>query len=160
MAAARSNLFGRVATYPMVGYDFLCVEGDLAQAAEVVRVTIAFWCLLAGGLLPVLVVFVAKADRRLDIRNPRDVHAIQSGVRKRAYGAHLNGHEAFPLFAAAVVIATIRGVPQDGLDMWALTWVFLRIGYTGAYLADLAKVRPVLWALSVLTATAIFVLPS
>ena len=25
------------------------------------------------------------------MHNPRDVHAAQTGLRKRAYGAHLNG---------------------------------------------------------------------
>ena len=73
--------------------------------------SIAFWCVFAGGLIPVLVVFVAKSDPRLDVQNPRDVHAIQIGVRKRAYGAHLNGLEAFPFFATAVIIATLRNVP-------------------------------------------------
>ncbi len=120
---------------------------------------IAHWCLLVGGILPVLVVFIAKADPALDIHNPRDVHAGQQGLRKRAYGAHLNGNESFPLFAAAVLAAAIRGVPPALLDPFAVAWVALRLGYTAAYLGDYARVRPGLWALSVAASIAIFLLP-
>lgn len=122
--------------------------------------SLAFWCVFAGGLIPVLVVFIAKSDERLDVHNPRDVHAIQTGLRKRAYGAHLNGLEAFPLFAAAVIVATIKGVSATGLDALAIAWLAVRIAYTAVYLADLAKIRPALWALSVVIAVAIFLLPA
>jgi uncharacterized MAPEG superfamily protein len=122
--------------------------------------SVAFWCVFLGGLLPVAVVFVAKADPLLDVRNPRDVHLIQTGLRKRAYGAHLNGHEAFPFFAAGVLVATIRGVPPTLLDPAALLWLAVRLAYTAAYLLDLARIRPALWAGSVLAAAAIFLLPA
>lgn len=121
--------------------------------------SIAFWCVFVGGLLPVLVVLIAKRDPRLDVRNPRDVHLAQTGLRKRAYGAHLNGFEAFPFFAAAVVIAAIRGVPAGYLDAAASAWLATRLSYTGAYLFDLARLRPGLWALSWLIAAGIFHLP-
>lgn len=118
--------------------------------------TIAFWCVFAGGLLPILVVFVAKQDPRLDVANPRDVHLHQTGVRKRAYGAHLNGLEAFPFFATAVVMASIRAAPAPWIDGLALAWLVTRLAYTGVYLADLYRIRPGLWALSVLLSVAIF----
>lgn len=121
--------------------------------------TIAHWCLLCGGLLPILVVFVSKSDPQLDIRNPRDVHIHQQGLRKRAYGAHLNGNEAFPLFAVAVLSGMIRGAPQGSIDAWAFAWVILRFGYTAAYLWDWARLRSLLWASSVIVAVAIFILP-
>jgi uncharacterized MAPEG superfamily protein len=79
---------------------------------------------------------------------------------KRAYGAHLNGLEAFPLFAAAVITATQRGVPQSRLDWTALAWLGVRVCYTGAYLGDWAGIRPVLWAASVLISIGIFILPT
>ena len=121
--------------------------------------TFAFWCLFAGGLLPIAVVFIAKADPNLDVSNPRDVHVTQTGLRKRAYGAHLNGLEAFPLFAVGVIAATLRGVPQSWLDAAAGSWLLARLLYTVVYLADFARIRPTLWALSVLISAAIFLLP-
>ncbi len=119
----------------------------------------AFWCVFAAGLLPVLVVFIAKADDRLDVHNPRDVHAQQTGLRKRAYGAHLNGLEAFPLFAVAVLATTSRAGPSALLDAMAAAWLMVRLAYTAVYLADLARIRPALWALSVVISAAIFLLP-
>ena len=121
--------------------------------------TLAFWCLFAGGLLPVAISFIAKADPALDISNPRDVHLTQTGLRKRAYGAHLNGLEAFPLFAIAVITATLRGVPQLWLDTAACSWLVVRVLYTAVYLADLARIRPPLWLLGVLISAGIFLLP-
>lgn len=122
--------------------------------------SLAFWCVFAGGLVPVLVVFIAKADDRLDVHNPRDVHALQTGLRKRAYGAHLNGLEAFPLFAAAVLTVTIRAGPSALLDGMAIVWLAVRLAYTAAYLLDMARIRPTLWALSVIVSATIFLLPS
>ena len=121
---------------------------------------LAFWCVLAGGLLPIAVVFIAKADPDLDVSNPRDVHVTQTGLRKRAYGAHLNGLEAFPLFAVAVIAATLRGVSQSLLDVAACSWLVARLLYTAAYLAGLARIRPALWATSVLISAAIFLTPT
>lgn len=118
----------------------------------------AYLCLLAGALIPILVVFIAKSDDRLDVSKPRDVHLVQTGVRKRAYGAHLNGLEAFPFFAAAIVTAVQVEVEPELLNHAAIGWVVIRVAYTIAYLADLWKVRPTLWFMSVLTSTAIFLL--
>lgn len=121
--------------------------------------SVADWCVFLGGLLPVLVVFIAKNDPRLDIHNPRDVHLVQDGLRKRAYGAHLNGLEAFPFFAAAVVLAEQRGAAPPMLGATALAWLLVRLGYTGVYLLDWARIRPILWAAGWLIAAAIFFLP-
>jgi uncharacterized MAPEG superfamily protein len=43
---------------------------------------LATWCVLLAGLLPVAVVFIAKSDPRLDVQNPRDVHVVQTGLRR------------------------------------------------------------------------------
>jgi uncharacterized MAPEG superfamily protein len=121
--------------------------------------SVAIWCLLGGGLLPVAVVLIAKSDPKLDIYNPRDVHQSQTGILKRAYGAHLNGLEAYPLFAVAVLSAMQRGVPEFWLNVAAAGWLGVRIAYTIVYLADYAKIRAPLWALSVLISSAIFLIP-
>lgn len=118
----------------------------------------AFLCVFIGALVPILVVFIAKSDDRLNVAKPRDVHLIQTGVRKRAYGAHLNGLEAFPFFAAAVLTAMSLEVEPALLNHAATGWVVIRLAYTLAYLADWWKVRPILWFMSVITSTAIFVI--
>ena len=101
---------------------------------------------VAGAILPILVVVIAKADRKLDIARPRDVHEHQTGIRKRAYGAHLNGMEALPLFLTALFVATQRGVDLDLLNTTATAWIGVRVFYTIAYLANLWMIRPLIWA--------------
>lgn len=121
--------------------------------------SIAFWCIFVAGILPIAVVLIAKADPDLDIANPRDVHRSQTGLRKRAYGAHLNSLEAFPLFAVAILTATVRGANQAWLDIAAVSWILVRTAYTAVYLTDHARIRPPLWALSVLISALIFFVP-
>jgi len=76
--------------------------------------TIAFWCVLVAGFLPYFGTLTAKiGGDSFDNRNPRDWLDAQSGFRKRANAAQHNSFEAFPFFAAAVIIAHVAGAPQD-----------------------------------------------
>ncbi|HET7729373.1 MAG TPA: MAPEG family protein [Usitatibacter sp.] len=107
--------------------------------------TIAFWCVLAAALLPYATVALGKFDRGYDNRSPRDWESGLQGRQRRAIFAHQNHFEAFPAFAAAVVIAHLAGAPQGPMDAAAATFVALRIAYTWAYVADRATVRSLLW---------------
>ena len=118
--------------------------------------TPALWCVLAAGLLPILAVYPAKFDRRMDNRDPRVRHAEQTGLRRRAYAAHLNGFESFPLFAVAVLVAQLTGADQGLVDRLAVGFVVLRILFTAAYYANLSLVRSALFALSLAVTIAIF----
>lgn len=119
--------------------------------------TTAFWCVLVAGLLPYLATVSAKAGARFDNFHPRAWLNALSGWRARAHAAQLNGFEAFPLFAAAVIIASIRHAPQARVDELAVAFVGLRIGYFAAYLANLAWLRSLLWLGGIGCAVAIFV---
>ena len=86
--------------------------------------TMAFWCVLVAGFLPYLATLTAKiGGQRFDNRNPRDWLDAQAGFRKRANAAQHNSFEAFPLFAAAVIIAHIAGAPQARIDLLAVIFV-------------------------------------
>ena len=67
--------------------------------------------------------------------------------------------EAFPFFAAAVILAYQFGAPRGWLDALAVTFVGLRVLYIGAYWSDRATLRSTIWALALLTVLAIFALP-
>ena len=58
-------------------------------------------------------------------------HAIQKiferPTRKRALGAHFNGIETFPFFAAAVLLAEFRDAPQAWVDGLALGFLVTRV---------------------------------
>lgn len=119
--------------------------------------TTAFWCVLIAGLLPYVATVTAKAGARFDNRNPRDWLAKQEGYRRRANAAQANSFEAFPLFAAAVIVAHLTQAPQDRVDMLAMAFVAARVLYLIFYLADWAALRSLVWFAGIATAVAIFV---
>ncbi len=109
--------------------------------------TLAFWCVLVTGLLPFVAIGIAKADKEF-LRNnnqPRDWEAKFTGKRARAHAAHLNTFEAFPLFAAAVIIAAFCKAPQPIVDGIAVAFVLARILYIWCYVADRATLRSLVW---------------
>jgi uncharacterized MAPEG superfamily protein len=110
--------------------------------------TIAFWCVLVAGLMPYIAVGIAKYDKSFDNNAPRDWLQKQDGYRKRAHAAHLNCFEAFPLFAAAVIIAYVARAPQDVCNALAIAWVIARAAFIWAYVSDKASVRSVVWIIA------------
>lgn len=120
--------------------------------------TFAYWCVLAAALIPILTVFPAKVTRDFDNRAPRAWEERQSGWRARAYWAHLNAFEAFPPFAAAVIIAHLAQAPQARIDLLAGTFIAARAGYSACYYADLAALRSVVWAAAFACVVGLFVI--
>lgn len=127
--------------------------------------SIALWCVLVAGLLPIVTTGIAKATgsggdmRRFDNANPRDWLAKLDGRAKRAHAAHLNGFEAFPLFAVAVIVAEMKGGAPGLVNMLAITFVAARLAFVWAYLEDKATIRSVVWAIGFFSAIAIFLTP-
>lgn len=107
--------------------------------------SIAFWCLLAAGILPQLAGFYAKADKNFDNNNARDWLARQEGEKARAVAAMNNGYEGLPLFIAAVLVAHLQGVDAAWLDGLALTYVLLRIPFTICYIKGWGTLRSLVW---------------
>ena len=119
--------------------------------------TVAYWCVLVAGFLPYIGTLTAKiGGKRFDNANPRDWLEAQSGYRKRANAAQLNGFEALPLFAAAVIIAHLAGAPQARIDLLAITFVVARLFYIGFYLADVHMLRSLAWFVGIGSAVALF----
>ena len=126
--------------------------------------TIAEWMLFAMVLLYLLTIAPVKAlsafsRPRFDNANPRDPAFYTPGIRARALGAHLNGIEVFPFFAAAVLLAEFRHMPQHWIDLLAVAFVVVRLAFVLAYLADLSAVRSLLWNLGFAVNCAIFFMP-
>lgn len=119
--------------------------------------TVAFWCVLVAGVLPYVSTLAAKiGGERFDNRNPRDWLAAQSGFRGRANAAQLNGFEAFPLFAAGVVVAQFATADQVRIDQIAVGFVIARAAYTLFYFADLALLRSLAWSVGIGCSAALF----
>ncbi len=120
---------------------------------------IAYWCVLIAGVMPVITVATAKWGRRdFDNAEPRAWLDKQSGLRRRADYAHRNHFEAFPFFAAAVIIAQQLQASQPILDGLAVTFIVARILYTACYFTDRASLRSLVWVIGYFSVIGIFML--
>jgi uncharacterized MAPEG superfamily protein len=110
--------------------------------------TTAYWCVLIAAALPFLGTLTAKVGGRMPIpanNAPREWLDKLGGWQKRAHWYQLNSFEAFPAFAAAVIIASLLQAPQARLDALALAFIGLRLAYFACYLADWATLRSLVW---------------
>ena len=108
----------------------------------------AYWILLIGALMPYALVGVAKANKDYDNADPRNPAALSTPLRRAAYGAHANSLEAFPLFAAAVLLAGLRHAPAGTVDAAAVVWLVARLAYAACYLRGLASLRSLVWGVA------------
>ena len=109
--------------------------------------------------MPLVAVAVAKiGDRGYDNNNPRDWLAKREGRAKRAHAAHLNSFEAFPLFAAGVLVAAILKAPQAPVDMAALVFIGARLAYIWCYVTDHATMRSLVWFVGMGASVALYML--
>src|SRR5256886_14230236 len=109
--------------------------------------TVAEWCVFGTVMLYLLTIapFKAIGFRRFDNSKPRDPAFFEDPLRARALGAHLNGIETFPFFAAAVLLAEFRTGPQHLIDELAVLFPIVRIAYVLTYLGDRPTLRTILW---------------
>lgn len=121
--------------------------------------TIAFWCIFIAALLPYLSSFAAKAGARgFDNNEPRAWLAKQEGFRARANAAQQNAFEAFPMFAAAVLIAHLVHGPQARVDQLAMVFIAARVVYLPVYLAGWGAVRSLVWVVGMAATVWIFLM--
>lgn len=123
--------------------------------------TIAEWMIFAALLLYLLTIapFKPLGHKTFDNANPRDPKFYEPPLRRRALGAHLNGIETFPFFAAAVLLAEFRACPQQEIDLLAIGFVIVRVAYVAAYLGNRPTTRTLLWNFGFAINTAIFFMP-
>ncbi|MEM9693378.1 MAG: MAPEG family protein [Myxococcota bacterium] len=127
--------------------------------------TIALWCLFPAWLsiyLPRIIALREQATRPegLDNNDPRDQQAKLDVRGRRANAAHANGFEAFPPFAAAVVLSHVVGGPQDAANIFAVTFVVARLVYPFLYVAGLGTGRTLVWSVGFLSTFALFLVPT
>jgi len=117
----------------------------------------AYLSVLLAGVLPVVCAGIAKAGfKQFDNHNPRAWLAKQTGFRARANAAQANSLEAFPFFAAGVVLAVVSGVDSARIDVLSIGFLLARIAYIACYLADKATWRSIVWAIGFFCVLALF----
>ena len=112
--------------------------------------TVALWCILIALFLPPLCALIAKVSSgRFGMRDNHDPRAFLdtlSGLPRRAHAAQQNSYEAFPAFAAAVLVADIVGnAEQVTQDVLGVMYITSRLLYIICYLADWAALRSLVW---------------
>jgi uncharacterized MAPEG superfamily protein len=123
--------------------------------------TIADLTILAAIVLAIGSIVPAKLGNsgKYNNANPRDPGFYAQGLRARSQGAHLNGFETFPFFAAAVILAEMRHVPQRSVDILAVAFILIRLIFVLSYLADRSTLRSATWFVGFCCNLAIFFLP-
>ena len=119
--------------------------------------TIAYYCVLFMGLLPIVAAGIAKKGfDGYDNSAPREWLAKQTGFRARANAAQANLFESLPFFFAAVIIASIANAPQSRIDLLAIGFVICRIAYLICYIANWPTTRSIVWLFGIICVVAMF----
>ena len=120
---------------------------------------IAFWCVALAAFMPLVWIGYAKvAAGGYDNANPRIWRAQLTGKLQRAAAAETNAYEAFPPFAAAVIIAHIVGVQQSTIDLLAGVFVVARILHGILYITDKDLFRSLVWATGFFSMVGLFLI--
>jgi uncharacterized MAPEG superfamily protein len=120
--------------------------------------TTAYWCVLVAMLLPIVWAGAAKAGAgNYDNARPREFLGALAGWPARANFAQQNSYEAFPPFAAGVIIAHACNAPQSVIDALALTFIGARVIYGLCYIADRSTLRSLFWLAGFGSTVALFV---
>jgi uncharacterized MAPEG superfamily protein len=124
--------------------------------------TVAEWCVFGTLMLYLLTIASIKwiGFRGFDNARPRDPDFYDDPIRTRALGAHQNGIEAFPFFAAAVLLAELRVCPQRLIDELAILFLIVRVAYVFTYLGNRPTLRSILWSIGFAINIAIFFMPA
>lgn len=109
--------------------------------------TFSFWCVAIAAFLPLVWIGYAKFGAGgYDNANPRVWRTQLTGKLQRAASAETNAYEAFPPFAAAVIIAQIVGVEQSTIDLLAGVFIAARSVHGFLYITDRDLLRSLTWA--------------
>ena len=120
--------------------------------------SIPYLCVLIAAVLPYLLVAYSKFfTKGYNNNSPREFLEKLEGRAKRANYAHLNSFEAFPAFAAAVIIANLRGVSHQTISLLAVSFILFRILYAICYIFNQASLRSLMWFLGISCVISLFV---
>lgn len=123
--------------------------------------TFAYWCVVLTAFLPVIWAGIAKSGlKNFDNSKPRESLAAASGWAQRANWAQQNSYEAFPPFAAGVIIAHLAGAAQPTIDLLAGLFLACRITHGIVYISDRPTIRSLVWTTGFLCVVALFLSPA
>ena len=119
----------------------------------------AVLAVLIAAVLPIVCAGIAKwGARGYDNHEPRAWLAAQAGWRARANAAQQNSFEAFPMFAAGVILATLQGVDHDAVAWCCWGFIAMRLLYIYCYVMDWSTPRSIAWVLGLMAVVRLYVL--
>lgn len=119
--------------------------------------TFAYWCVVLAAFLPLFWVGVAKyGSPDYDNARPRIFLQNLSGWPQRANWAQANAYEAFPPFAAAVIIAGMAGANNLVVDTLAGVFLLARVLHGLFYITNKPTLRSLVWTIGFFAMIAIF----
>lgn len=124
------------------------------------------WCLFFAALMlvftkiPVAMAMARSSDKGYDNAHPRAQQQQLTGWGARAMAAHANMFEAFPLFAAAVLVVQVSGSIGMLANVLAGLFIVARVLYTLLYLADRPTLRSLVWGVGFVSCLIMLVLPA
>ena len=125
--------------------------------------TVPFWCIAIAWIFAYIPSWIAALwqvkQGGYDNHYPRVQAQTFTGFALRAKAAHYNSLEALSGFAAAVIVAHLGGGDPALAAKLSVVFLVVRVGYLGAYLADLAALRSTLWTVGLSLTGALFLLP-
>ncbi len=116
--------------------------------------------LLIAAAMPFILTGIAKwgAFNLEDNKRTREWQIELTGWRKRAYWAHLNSFEAFPIFAGAVLSALILVPGSEAAQLLAWCFIALRITFVTLFVKGKSNLRSIVWVLALGCNAAIYVI--
>lgn len=125
--------------------------------------TLPFWCLFIATLMVYLSKFPANLatlkNEPYDNHHPRLQHLRLEGIGHRAWAAHQNMIEAYPLYAAGVIVSHLAGGNAEIAAILAISFLVSRLFFQGFYLANWGTARSVSWAVGYLSTLLLFLTP-
>jgi len=106
--------------------------------------------LLVLVILPVSCAWIAGYYRQkqlgsVDNKEPRAQSQQLTGSGARAVAAQSNSWEALAVFSAALLAVFIGGIDLDSIRTPVMIFTALRVAYIPAYIADLDKLRSLIF---------------
>ena len=120
---------------------------------------ISYLCVLIAAIMPLIFAGYAKfSSKGYDNSSPREFLDKVQGRPKRAHFAQLNSFEAFPAFAAAVIIAHLANVSPSRISILAVAFIIFRIIYGICYILDNHSLRSLVWFSAFFCVVTLFIL--
>jgi uncharacterized MAPEG superfamily protein len=117
--------------------------------------TTLIWSLFIAVLLPFLakipLAYAMNKQGGYNNNHPREQQSKLTGFGARALAAHQNAFESLTIFAPAVLLAIATQHTGNNIVILAIVHVCARVLYNVLYLADIDKLRTLVWTVATLS---------